>query len=397
MKHRSLIVILASLSMLGALCIDAYLPSLPAIAAQFSVSVAAAQQTLTIYLFGFAFMMLFYGVLSDSFGRRPVILGSMFLYVASSVGAVFAPGIGWLLFFRLCQGLSAGAGSVVGRAVVGDCFQGAEAQRILSYISMVFGIAPAVAPILGGWLQAAFGWRSVFGFIALFGIVLLIACLRGLPETLPPERRHAFHFRVIVRNYWEVGRHLRFLLQSTAIALAFSGVMFHVGAAPSFVMTILHLPVTAFGWLFVPLIGGMTLGSFAAGWASHRWAPRVTIGLGFAVMTVGALADWIYAAGWTVRIPWVVIPLFVYAFGVSLAVPAMTVETLELFPTMRGLAASLQGFTFMILFAVGSGVVCPFLFGSARRFALAVVFGLVASAACWVLGRKLREETCITH
>ena len=397
MKHRSLIVILAALSMLGALCIDAYLPSLPAIAAQFSVSVAAVQQTLTLYLFGFAFMMLFYGVLSDSFGRRPVIIGSMLLYVVSSVGAVFAPGLGWLLFFRLLQGLSAGAGSVVGRAVVGDCFQGAEAQRILSYISMVFGIAPAVAPILGGWLQAAFGWRSVFGFIALFGIVLLIACLRGLPETLPREQRHPFHFRVIVRNYWQVARNLRFLLQSSAIALSFAGVRFYVGAAPSFVMTVLHLPVTAFGWLFVPLIGGMTLGSFAAGWASHRWAPRITIGLGFAVMMVGGAADLIYSWGWTIRIPWAVLPLFVYAFGVSLATPAMTVETLELFPAVRGLAASLQGFTFMILFAIGSGAICPFLFGSARRFALAVVIGLLASAACWIGGRRLRTETCISH
>ncbi len=154
MNHRLLVVILAALSMLGALSIDSYLPALPTIAHEFSATLPAVQQTLTVYLFAFDFMTLFYGTLSDSFGRRPVILGSLFLYVASSLGAAWSPTLGWLFFFRLVQGISAGAGGVVGRAMVGDMMSGAEAQRTMSYISLVFGLAPALAPILGGWLLA---------------------------------------------------------------------------------------------------------------------------------------------------------------------------------------------------------------------------------------------------
>src|SRR5271170_1847587 len=159
MNHRVLIFILASLSMLGALSIDAYLPALPSLAVYFSVSLPAAQQTLSIYLFAFAFMTLFYGTLSDSFGRRPIILISLGFYFVASLGAACSPTLGWLLFFRLLQGLSAGGGWVVGRAVIGDLFSGAEAQRIMSYVSLVFGLAPALAPILGGWVLAAWGWR----------------------------------------------------------------------------------------------------------------------------------------------------------------------------------------------------------------------------------------------
>jgi len=129
MKHRLLVVILAALSMLGALSIDAYLPALPTIAHDYSSTLPAVQQTLTVYLFAFAFMTLFYGTLSDSFGRRPIILISLGFYLASSLGAAWAPTLGWLLFFRLFQGLSAGGGSVIGRAIVGDLFSGAEAQR----------------------------------------------------------------------------------------------------------------------------------------------------------------------------------------------------------------------------------------------------------------------------
>src|SRR5476649_1576845 len=176
MQRRSLIFVLAALSMLGALSIDAYLPALPSIAHGFSVSAPAVQQTLTVYLFAFAFMTLFYGTLSDSFGRRPVILVSLVLYLLSSIGAGCANSLAWLLIFRVLQGLSAGAGSVIGRAIVGDLLQGAEAQRALSYISVIFGLAPVIAPILGGWLLVLCGWRSIFIFIALFTLILLIVC-----------------------------------------------------------------------------------------------------------------------------------------------------------------------------------------------------------------------------
>ena len=241
--------------MLGALSIDAYLPALLRIAQVFSVSPAAAQQTLTVYLVAFAFMTLFYGTLSDSFGRRPVLLLAMLLYVLSSVGAGLSRSLGMLIFFRFLQGATAGAGSVIGRAIVGDLFSGAEAQRVMSYISVVFGLAPAIAPILGGWLLASFGWRSIFGFIAVFAGLLLALCVRALRESLPPDKRHPFRFRPVLLNYLHVGSCAPFLLQGLGIGFAFWGIIIYVGSAPAFVIHILHLHETDFGWLFIPLIG----------------------------------------------------------------------------------------------------------------------------------------------
>ncbi len=389
MKHRLLIFILAALSMLGALSIDAYLPALPAIAAHFRVSLPVAQQTLSLYLFAFAFMTLFYGTLSDSFGRRPVILIAMLIYCVSSFGAGISTSFQELLFFRLLQGFSAGAGSVVGRAIVGDMLKGAEAQRMMSWITVVFGLAPAIAPIVGGWLQVTFGWRSIFGSIALFCLILLVLCLRSLPESLPPGQRHAFQFKVIIENYWSVARHREFMTRCLGSGLTFSGIMLYVASAPAYVMNILHLPVTSFAWLFIPLIGGMTLGSIVAGKVSHRWKSETTIAVGFAIMIISSLWSLIYNVTCVACIPWAVIPLGTYAFGMALSNPAMVVDTLALFPQVRGLASSLQSFTFMIIFALGSGLIAPLLFFSALKLSVGTAVGLGLSLLCWYGTQKL--------
>ncbi len=211
--------------MVGALAIDTYLPSIPEIGREFQVGPLAVQQTLSVFLFTFAFMMLFYGTLSDSFGRRPVILVALVVYTLASLGAVFAPTFGWLLACRALQGLAAGAGSVIGQAIVQDRYahDQAHAQRIMSHIMMVFGLAPAIAPILGGWLHVTFGWRSTFVFLAAFGALMILLVYRGLPESLPMAQRHAFHGVAIARNYLKVLRNRQFLLLSLAVGLAFGG------------------------------------------------------------------------------------------------------------------------------------------------------------------------------
>jgi DHA1 family bicyclomycin/chloramphenicol resistance-like MFS transporter len=392
MKHRVLVVILAALSMLGALSIDAYLPALPTIAHDYGVPLAAAQQTLTIYIFAFGFMSLFYGTLSDSFGRRPVVLASLVLYLISSIGAAVAPSLAWLLFFRACQGLTAGAGSVVGPAMVADLFTGAEAQRILAYIWTVFGVAPAVAPILGGWLLASSGWHSIFYFIAAFTFVLLIACVIRLPESLPAARRQEFHPTVIVRNYLLVGSNYRFLAGSIGNALAFTGIMTYVACAPVYVLDILHLSVKQFGWVFVTFISGMSLGSAASGRYSDRFKPATTIRIGFAFMAVSSAVSLFYTALCEQHIPWAVIPLFFYGFGASFATPAMTILLLEMFPHIKGLPSSFQTFAFLMFFSFISGALAPLLYGSAFRLALAVAMGVFLSYVLWKLAARGMED-----
>ena len=392
MKNPLLVVILACLSMLGALSIDAYLPALPTIARDFSVPLPAVQQTLTVYLVTFAIMTLFYGTLSDSFGRRPVILIALVCYCVSSVGAGWAPTLGWLLFFRALQGLSAGAGGVIGRAMVGDLFTGAEAQRVMSYISLVFGMAPALAPILGGWLLAGWGWKFIFYFIATFSFVLMLACLWQLPESLVQEKRHAFHFRVIMRSYLEVGSHRAFLLRSLAGAFSFTGIMVYVAAAPVYIIDQLHLTVREFGWLFVTFIAGMTVGSAAAARLSHRVKPVVLIEVAYVIMAVSVVTSLVYTACFTPRVPWAVIPHFIYGIGVSLAGPPMTVLTLELFPHVKGMPSSLQSFIFMVIFALISGAIAPLLYSSAFHLAIGAAAGLAISVVLWWLGSRGEPE-----
>jgi DHA1 family bicyclomycin/chloramphenicol resistance-like MFS transporter len=369
--------------MVGALAIDTYLPSIPAIGRAFEVGPVAVQQTLSVFLFTFAFMMLFYGTLSDSFGRRPVILVALVMYTIGSVGAALAPTFGWLLAFRALQGLSAGAGSVIGQAIVQDRFSGAQAQKMMSHIMMVFGLAPAIAPVLGGWLHVHFGWRATFWFLALFGALMLLVCWRLLPESLPREKRHAFHGLAIARNYLKVLGHPQFLLLSLSVGLAFGGLSLYIGSAANFVMEILHLPETAFGWMFIPLISGMVIGSAWGGKRAATHAPGTMRAIGFGLMALACVLNVGYTAwaGNAVTVPWAVLPLMVYTFGLAVAMPAIQVAALGLFPENRGLAASMLAFIQMMSFALVSGLVAPILFDSAFKLACGVAVGLAASYA----------------
>jgi len=385
--HKRLTLILAGLTMVGPLAIDTYLPSFPAIGHSFEASALLIQQTLSVFLFSFAFMMLFYGTLSDSFGRRPVILAALAVYTVASIGAAAAPSLGVLLACRALQGLAAGAGSVIGRAIVQDRYSGAEAQRMLAHIMMVFGLAPALAPILGGWLQVAFGWRSIFWFLAAFGVLMGAVVWRALPESLAQAERHPFHPGQIARNYWDVLRHRQFLALSSAIGLSFGGFALYIGSAAGFIIDLLHLPETAFGWLFIPLVAGMVLGSALSARIAPKRPPAQLIQAGYALMLLAAAANVAYNAACAPALPWAVLPLFGYSFALALAMPALTLATLGHFPRHRGLAASMQSFIQMALFALVSGLVAPLLFDSALKLACGMLAGLLLSLACWRAAR----------
>ena len=374
--------------MLGAFSTDTYLPSFPSIAAEFRIGLDVVQQTLTVYLLAMAVMTLFHGTLSDAVGRRPIILAGLALYIAASFGAFFAGNFSFLLICRLIQGMFAGVGMVVGRAMIRDRFSGPEAQTVMSYTTVVFGLAPVVAPILGGWLEVAFGWRSVFGFLTIFGFLLLAACTLKLPESLPADKRSPLHLRTTLKNYLIMATDRRFLLQSLAIALAASALFIYISAAPVFVLQILGLSETSFAWLFVPMITGIMVGSLAAGRVAHFWRPERTIRVGFGMMIGAAIVNVVYAASCPVAIPWAVIPIMLCTFGMAFVSPAMTIVTLDLYPARRGMAASLQSAFVMGVFSIYSGLVVPFLFGSALKLASGVLAGFLASVALWACGQR---------
>ncbi len=192
---------LGALAMLGPFAVDTYLPAFGGMQKALSASPIEMQQTLSAYLLSFGCMFLFLGAISDSLGRKPVIVVSLVLFVFSSVGAALAESVQALILWRVLQGMTTGAGIVVGRAMIRDLYNEEDAQRLMSMVTLFFSLAPVVAPIVGGLLFEAFGWQSIFWFLAAVGVVLVVAGARRLPETLAEEHRHPFHPGALLQGY----------------------------------------------------------------------------------------------------------------------------------------------------------------------------------------------------
>lgn len=377
LHRRRIGIIVGALSALGPFSIDTYFPSFPALAAYFGVTEIQVQSTLSFYLAALSGMNLFHGALSDSFGRRRVIVVSLAIYALSAVACVIAPGFGWLLALRVIQGLAAGAGMIVSRAIIRDCFAGAEAQKFMAQVAMVSGVGPVAAPIVGGWLHVGFGWRGAFVFLSLLGAILWMGCYLGLPESLPAGARQSFHPGRLLRSYAEAVSHRTFLLLCLALALGGGGFLLYVATAPDVAINILGLKETQFAWLFLPIVSGLILGAAVSGKLAGRAAPLRLVRGGFALMAVGAALNLAVNLWLTPRVPWAVLPLMVYTFGFSLIVPVLTIQSLDVFPERRGLASSLQGFFHTVIFAVIAGMAARWVYRSGLKHAV----GMAALAA----------------
>ena len=379
--------LLASLSMLGPFAIDMYLPAFAAIASEFEASPIAVQQTLSAYLFAYAFMMLWHGSLSDALGRRPIILGGLALYGVASLGCAIAGNIESLWLFRTLQGVSAGSGLVVGRAIIRDRFQGPEAQRLMSQITLVFGIAPALAPVVGGALLNLLGWRAIFWIMLAFALALFVWTAFRLPETLPRAQRQPLHPRRLWINYRQVLSRMDFLLLAAIPTLNFAAFFIYIASAPAFLAR-LGVTTWGFAWLFVPMIAGVMAGATISGRVAGRFAARKTIGIGYACMFAGATIELLVATLVPPGVPWHVLPVSLYTLGSSLAAPSLTLLLLDLFPTMRGLASSLQGFVQFSFSGFVAGSVAPLLAPFLTALALGMLSFTLASYAVWIGYRR---------
>jgi len=393
MPYIQLAALLAALATVGPFSIDTYLPALHAIGADLSASTVQTQQTLTAYMLPMAVMVLWHGALSDAFGRKRVIVVSMLLFTLASLVCVFAGSIETLLVGRALQGISAGAGMVVGRAVVRDLYHGPAAQRLMSHVSMAFALGPAIAPILGGWIFSVFGWRAVFVFLALLGLVLAALTAGKLPETHPPEARHPLHPGPLARRYREVFTTPGFLLLTFAVSLNFNGFFVYVLSAPVFLMHHLGLPETGFGWFFIPTVSGMMAGSATSARLAGRLSPPRTIALGIGLMLCAAAANLAVAHLMTPGLPQSVLPIMLYTFGMAISMPSLTLLALDYFPTHRGLASSCQSFLQMLFSSLTAGIVAPALWDSVGKLAAGMAGNLLAGLACFGLWWALYHRT----
>jgi len=389
-ETRGIAILLASLSALGPFSIDTYLPSFHEIGEKLHATPLEVQQTLSIYLLSFALMTLWHGAIADRFGRRNVILIAVGLFAVASAGCTLATRIEHLWFWRAMQGMTAGAGIVISRAIVRDLFDGAPAQRLMSQITMMFALAPAIAPVIGGWLQTFFGWRSVFAFLVVSTAALWLACWKLLPETLPPEKRQSLRPAYLGATYWKVMTSLPFLLACAALSLNFAGFFIYVLSAPVFLMRHLGVPETGFLWLFGPAMGGLMTGSWLSGRLAGKISPSRTIMLGYLVMGSAAALNLTLNLALPPGLPWSVMPLFVYTLGMSLAMPSLTLFALDPFPAQRGLAASCQTFFQSGFNSLSAAVFAPAVWGSTLTMALGMAGLLLTGGLAALLHQRLR-------
>jgi DHA1 family bicyclomycin/chloramphenicol resistance-like MFS transporter len=343
-KIGGLTFVLATLSWLGPFSIDSYLPSLPFISQSLHASPAQTQQTMTAFLVAFALMSLWHGAISDAYGRRRLTLICLAVFSVASLGCAISGSIHILMFFRAMQGATAGAGMVVGRAVVRDVFDGAAAQRLMSHTMTIFSIAPVIAPVIGGWLQVWFGWRSIFLFLVFLSACLLASSYRFLPETLAYEKRQRLELAFLARSYWKVLKQPAFMTACASMACTSIGFFIYLLSAPVFLVKNLHLKETEYIYLYAPVAVAMVSGAWISARCAGKITGKQTVVLGYIIMVVGAIWNVAYNVIFPPILFWSIAPVFFYILGNSVAMPSLSLMTLDLFPNQRGLAASCQGF-----------------------------------------------------
>ncbi|MES2583012.1 MAG: multidrug effflux MFS transporter [Pseudomonadota bacterium] len=376
-------VLLALLGMLGPFSIDTYLPAFADIARSLDATPVQMQQTLSAYLFGFAFMSLFHGAISDSFGRRPVVLWGLAAFTVASAGCALSHSIGQLIFFRAMQGLSTGAGIVVSRAVIRDMYPPSQAQKVMSQVTIFFGVAPAIAPMVGGWMLAHVNWAGIFWFLTAVGVVLWVAIYRALPETLHVTQRQDFHPRNLMAGYWQLGSDPRFFLLALASGIPFNGMFLYILSAPVFLGEHLQLAPQEFYWCFLITIGGIMGGAMVSGRVAGKIPPTRQIRIGFSIMLVIAVVNLIANLVFKAHVSWALFPLGIFSFGWALMVPVVTLLVLDLHPDRRGMASSLQMFVGSTANGIVAGVISPLVMHSTVALAASSLLMLCLGLVAW--------------
>ncbi len=370
MPAQSIIaVVLAALAALAPFAIDTYLPAFPVLAQELGGTTLDVQQSLTLYLLPYALMTLWHGAISDAIGRLAAMRWGLLVFALASVGCALAPNIETLWFFRVLQGLSGGAGNVVARAMVRDLFEGVAAQRVMAQVQMIFGLAPAVAPIIGG-LLLGIHWQAIFVFLCLYALLALAAAYRYLPETVPEVRRVPLAPRQVVNGYRTVFSDREFNRLAVAFGANFAGFFLYVLAAPVFLIEQLGLTDQQFGWMFVPTVLGMVTGSWLARRAAGRLADGKLLRLAYAWMG-GVVVLNLAVCAWLPAAPWLnILPIALYNVGMAFAMPVLSVAALDRHPRLRGTAASGQAFAQMLLSTVSAGLLIPLLWSHPIGLAL---------------------------
>jgi MFS transporter, DHA1 family, multidrug resistance protein len=386
-----LTLLLAMLTALGPLSMDMYLPSLPDIAHVLAAPTARTQLTVSSYLIGFAVGQVVYGPLSDRHGRRPVLLAAVALYLTSTLACAAAQSVDPLIAGRFFQGVGGSGAIVLARAIVRDLYSGVRAARELSLMGSISAFAPIVAPMIGGVLQSAFGWRASFVCMSIGAIIAVLVAARLLPETLRQRSGEPITLFSIVRGYGSVLQHRCFLIYLGIITISYAGLFAWISGASVVLQGVYGLSAVTFGFTFALGAAGYMVGATIAARLVVRLGLDRTIGVGVIVLAAGGLA---LAAVVAAGIPgiWLVAAMALYLAGLGLAMPQAMAGALTPFPNRAGTAASLMGLVQQAVAAVVAAVIGGYLGSSAWP-----VTGVVLAMSCltfllWALTRRLRAQ-----
>ena len=352
-----LIVILGALSAFGPLSRDLYLPGLPELTDDLGASTSAGQLTLTAALLGLAVGQLLAGPASDALGRRRPLVVGVAAYVVCSALCALAPSVLTLTGLRFVQGLAGGAGIVISRAIVRDLHSGVAAARLFSALLLVNGLAPVLAPVLGGQLLPVTSWRGVFGVLALIGAALLAAAVLGLRETLPPERRRPGGLTRTLATFALLGRDRSFVACALAQGLAFAAMFAYIAGSPFVLQDVYDLSPAAFSACFAVNAVGLVSAGQLSGRLAGRVAPATLMGCGCGLSAVGGVALLAGQAAGGVALVGVLVPFFLAVSAIGLVVPNGTALALEDHPQIAGSASALLGLGQYALGAVAAPLV----------------------------------------
>lgn len=378
-------VLLTLLVAFGPVCTDLYLASLPDMARDLATTTTMVQLTLSAFVGGFAVMQLVYGPLSDRFGRRPLLLGGILIYVAASIYCVFAPSIEALIAGRFVQAVGACCGPVLGRAVVRDLFAREQAAKVMSYMASAMALAPLVAPTIGGWFHTWFGWRSNFLLLALFGVLLLALVWRMLGETNQHKDPQAMDLGRMAENYREILTHRLFLGYVLTMTAAFGGLFSFISASSFVMIDVMGMEPRFFGLAFAFASAGFVVGGFAGARITHGKGIERTVFLGTLGCALAglALAGLVWSGlarpGGLAGIVMIMGPVMAFFASCALIMPNATAGAIAPFPRAAGAASSAMGFIQMSGGAVAGWLVGRLYDGSARPLATMVaVMGLMS-------------------
>lgn len=389
-----LTLLVSMLSMIGPFTIDTYLPSFQSMEQDFSVSRALMTQTLGAYLIAFAISTLVWGAVTDWIGRKPVILMALGSYFIASIACALATNYEQFLLFRILQGLGIGGSLIAGRAMVRDFLETKEAQRVMAQAMMLFAISPAIAPIIGGWLHDAFGWRSIFWFLGIYSASVFLFALFSTQESLAKDKRNSIKIHHVSSVYLSTLNNAHYLRLVFILACAFSSFFLYIAGAPTLLFNVFDFKPSQFYILFIPVVTGIMVGAAVSHQLINRFSNRQMIYFFLNMMLIIAAINLSLSYFIEDSVAGLLIPLVFYSFSLATVMPIFSIMIINCFPKNRGAASAMQSFIQMGFNGIFVSFIVALLGASTYNFALAQMVLISIAFILWMIdSRALRQST----